>query len=263
MRNFILATWTLMWREVVRFFRQPSRIMGVIGSPALFWLLIGSGLGSSFRLPSAPPQMDYLEYFFPGTLVLIVLFTAIFSTISIIEDRREGFLQSVLVAPISRSSLVLGKILGVTLLALIQGVLFLLLAPAINITLTFSTAFLTVGVLFLISFGLSALGFFIAWRMESTQGFHAIMNLVLLPMWMLSGALFPVSGAATWLAKVMALNPVAYGVSAVRLSLYELNLNYATGLPSLTLSLMVTGGFCLLTFSAAVWAAHRPLSKSS
>lgn len=262
MSHFVLATWTLMRREIIRFFRQPSRIIGVIGSPVLFWLLIGSGLGNSFRLPSAPPHMNYLEYFFPGTIVLIVLFTAIFSTISIIEDRREGFLQSVLVAPIPRSSIVLGKILGVTVLSLLQGTLFLLLAPTIDISLTLPSALLTIGVLFLISFGLSALGFFIAWRMDSTQGFHAIMNLVLIPMWMLSGALFPVSGAASWLGILMSFNPLAYGVAATRLSLYGLNPEYAKDLPSLKFSVSVTILFCVVVFLAAVWASLRPQRSS-
>src|SRR5229473_5426604 len=103
--NFTLAAMTLCRREMVRFYRQRSRMIGVIGSPLVFWFLIGSGLGGSFRHPNAPPDMNYLEYFFPGTIVLIILFTAIFSTISIIEDRKEGFLQSVIVAPVPRASI--------------------------------------------------------------------------------------------------------------------------------------------------------------
>src|SRR5262245_58755134 len=96
--GFLLPVASLWWREVVRFYRQPSRVIGGLASPLLFWVLIGSGLGSSFR-PASGPAMNYLEYFFPGTLALILLFTAIFSTVSVIEDRREGFLQGVLVAP--------------------------------------------------------------------------------------------------------------------------------------------------------------------
>src|SRR5262249_4897626 len=129
-RHFWLATFTLWEREIVRFLRQKSRIIGALAPPILFWFLIGSGLGDSFQLPGlSTGGTTYLQYFFPGTVSLIVLFTAIFSTISIIEDRHEGFLQSVLVAPLSRLALVLGKILGGTTLALLQAIIFLLLAP--------------------------------------------------------------------------------------------------------------------------------------
>src|SRR5262245_11102954 len=112
--HFCLASYTLWERELVRFFRQKSRVIGALAPPVLFWFLIGSGLGKSFRVAPMLESsgINYLQYFFPGTVTLIVLFTAIFSTISIIEDRREGFLQSVLVAPLSRASLVLGKIMG-------------------------------------------------------------------------------------------------------------------------------------------------------
>ncbi len=118
---FLFPTVTLWQREIVRFYRQRNRIIGALLTPLVFWFLIGSGIGPSFRAGSSPNGVGYLEYFYPGTLILIMLFTAIFSTISIIEDRREGFLQSVLVAPISPGSIVCGKILGGTTLALMQG----------------------------------------------------------------------------------------------------------------------------------------------
>src|SRR6185295_20188974 len=127
---------SLCKRELVRFLRQRHRIVGALGTPIVFWLLLGMGMGRSFSGTGAPGGENYLQFFFPGTLLMILLFTAIFSTISIIEDRREGFLQSVLVAPVSRLSMVLGKILGGTLLAVIQGLLFLLLGLTIGIPLT-------------------------------------------------------------------------------------------------------------------------------
>jgi len=128
--SFFLSASVLCRREIVRFLRQRSRIIGALGSPLIFWLLLGSGVGTSFA--AGPGGSNYLEYYFPGTVVLILLFTAIFATISIIEDRKEGFLQAVLVAPIPRSAFVFGKMLGATSLAVIQGVLFLLLAPLIG-----------------------------------------------------------------------------------------------------------------------------------
>jgi ABC-2 type transport system permease protein len=219
--HFLLASSTLCQREMVRFYRQRSRIAGVIGSPLVFWFLIGSGLGGSFRHPDAQSSsMNYLEYFFPGTMVLIILFTSIFSTISIIEDRREGFLQSVVVAPVARSSIALGKILGGTFLSMLQAAILLALVPVLGIPVSVLSIAVTFLVLFLISFGLTGLGFVIAWRMDSTQGFHAIMNLFLIPLWLLSGALFPASGAMPWLGTVMTLNPLTHGIDALRQSLY-------------------------------------------
>src|SRR5918993_5312260 len=123
---------SLCHRELVRFLRQRHRVIGALATPIVFWLLIGGGMGRSFRVEGLPGGGDYLRFFFPGTIVMILLFTAIFSTISVIEDRREGFLQSVLVAPVSRMSIVLGKTLGGTVLATLQGLLFLLLAPTIG-----------------------------------------------------------------------------------------------------------------------------------
>src|ERR1700735_1316687 len=107
----LLPAFTLWWREIVRFYRQRARVVGVIASPLLFWIVIGSGFGTSFRSSGAGGQ-HYLAFFFPGALIMIVLFTAIFTMMSVIEDRKEGFLLSVLVAPVSRSVIVLGKVLG-------------------------------------------------------------------------------------------------------------------------------------------------------
>ena len=126
--GFWLPIFSLWWRELVRFYRQRSRVAGVLGSPLIFWLVVGSGIGSSFR-PDGAKSSGYLEYFFPGTIILIILFTSIFTMMSVIEDRKEGFLLSVLVSPASRGSLVMGKVLGGSTLALIQGMIFLFLGP--------------------------------------------------------------------------------------------------------------------------------------
>lgn len=212
-----LATLTLWRREIVRFYRQRSRIVGSLGSPIVFWLLLGSGLGRSFRTAAEPiPPGGYLEYFFPGTLALIVLFTAIFSTISVIEDRQAGFLQGVLVAPAPRASIVLAKLLGGTSLAVAQAALFLPLAPFAGVHLAPDAIVAAIGVLALVGFALTGLGFILAWSLDSTQGFHAIMNLLLFPMWILSGAVFPAGGAAGWVRAIMAVNPLTYGVAALR-----------------------------------------------
>jgi len=216
----LLPAYTLWLREIVRFYRQKSRVVGVIASPLLFWLVIGSGFGSSFRSGDAAGQSHYLDYFYPGALIMIVLFTSIFTMMSVIEDRKEGFLLSVLVAPVPRAAIVLGKVLGGTTLAAIQGIIFLAFAPLVDVHFTLTGFLLSVLTIFLISFSLTALGFAIAWPLDSSQAFHAIINLFLIPLWLLSGALFPVSGASKWLKAIMESNPLTYGVEALRQLLY-------------------------------------------
>lgn len=253
----LLPTCSLWQREVVRFVRQRSRIISALGTPILFWLLIGSGLKNSFRLPEQATSMNYLQYAFPGTLVLIVLFSSIFSTISLIEDRREGFLQAVLVAPVSRLAVVLGKILGSSTLAVAQALVFMLLAPLAGLPLRVGSFSVALAVLIVMSVGLAGLAFRIAWAMESIQGFHAIMNLFLLPLWLLSGAFFPATGASSWVAWLMWVNPLTYGVAALRYALYWGADHSHAGLPSPVLASVVTAAFTLVMTGLAVAAVKR------
>lgn len=250
---------TLWRREVVRFLRQRSRVVGALGTPVVFWLLIGSGLGRSFRPPGTDEgkEVHFLEYAFPGTLALIVLFTAIFAMISIIEDRKAGFLQAVIASPASRISIAVGKVLGSTTLALGQAALFMLLAPLAGVPLNLTALLGTFGVLLLMSLGLSGLGLLIAWPMDSTQGFHAIMNLGLMPMWFLSGALFPLEGASGWMGAIMTINPLTYGVSALRRGLYAGSNTLLPGEPSLAFSLLVTILFAAITIGASVYLMEK------
>lgn len=251
--NVMMPSVTLWRREVVRFLRQRNRVIGAMASPFLFWLLIGSGVGTS--LQSSPDDNTFLTYAFPGTLVLVLLFTAIFATISIIEDRREGFLQSVLVAPVSRAAIVLGKIAGGATLAVGQAVIFLVFAPLIGLTLDPLRVLALVGFLTAIAAALTGMGFAFAWRMQSIQGFHAIMNLVLLPLWVLSGALFPPSGSAPWIRFLIEINPLSYGVAGVRRLLLPDDPSTAH-LPSLALCTAITVAFALVTFTLSALAAR-------
>jgi ABC-2 type transport system permease protein len=266
MMNYVLCAYTLLNREVVRFLRQRHRIVGALGTPVLFWILIGSGLGRSFRAPGAAAATsgaDYLKYFFPGTIMLILLFTAIFSTISIIEDRREGFLQGVLVAPVPRSAIVLGKLLGGTVLAALQGLLFVLLAPFVGGHLSLASGAYLIATLVLMSFALTGLGFVIAWRLDSTQGFHAIMNLFLMPLWFLSGALFPVDGAPAWLRRAMQINPLTYSLSSLQIGLYRSSASALPWLQSPSICLEITAAFAVLMFVACAVVGSRRQSAAA
>ena len=257
MSVFLLSAGTLWKREIVRFLRQRSRIIGALGQPFLFWLLLGSGFGESFRSSGAGASGGYLEYFYLGILVMVVLFTAIFATIAVVEDRKERFLQAVLVAPVTRAAIVLGQALGATTLALLQGCILLAAAPFAGVPLTAASAAAAAGVMFLLGFSLTSLGLAFAWRMESTQGFHSIMNLVLLPLWILSGAVFPVASAHPWLGWVMKINPLAYGVACLRRTLYAAQPESLANLPEVGISLAVTVVFGSIAFFVAVRHAEK------
>jgi ABC-2 type transport system permease protein len=254
----LIPALSLWWREIVRFYRNRGRVVGVIASPLLFWIVIGSGFGTSFRSNAPGGQSHYLEYFFPGAVTMIVLFTSIFAMMSVIEDRKEGFLLSVLVAPVSRSVIVMGKVLGGSSLAAIQGLVFLAFAPFLKgAHIGLDNIAQIVITVFLISFALTALGFAIAWRMDSTQGFHAIVNLLLLPLWMLSGALFPLSGASGWIRAIMEVNPVTYGNEALRQLIFP-------GSPSIMpvgTSLAILAAFSAVMFGIAFIMANRRTTK--
>ncbi len=252
----LLPSISLWWREVIRFYRQRARVVGVIASPLLFWVVIGSGFGTSFR--SGAGGQHYLEFFFPGALIMIVLFTAIFTMMSVIEDRKEGFLLSVLVAPVSRSVIVLGKVLGGATLATLQGLIFLVFAPAVGVHFTFASFGLTVLAIFLVAFSLTALGFIIAWPMDSTQAFHAIINLFLIPLWLLSGSLFPLSGASLWIRILMRINPLTYGTEALRALLFPTSAS--TDL-SLSGNFAVLAIFTLVMFALSFLVANRRTTK--
>lgn len=258
--SFWLPAASLAWREVVRFVRQPFRVIGALATPVLFWLLLGSGVGRSFQGGGAP-NGGYLSFFFTGTLIMIVLFTAIFSTISVIEDRLAGFLQGVLVSPAPRLSIAMGKIAGASILATGQAATFLALAPLAGVPLTFTKYLLLIPVLTIVSLALSGMGLAVAWLTDSAQGFHNIMNLVMLPMWILSGAVFPASGASRWLAMVMAVNPLTYGVCVTR-SVIEGG-SASDGVGGLGVAWIVTLGFMAAMMGLCAWLVGRQPSKAN
>jgi len=245
MNSFVLPAATLWQRELVRFWRQKSRVLGVVASPLVFWLIIGYGSNDLAR-------------FYSGSLVLTVMFSAIFSTISIIEDRREGFLLSMMVSPAPRTSLVLGKILGAATLAWIQGLIFLAFAPLAGVSIELIELIPVAAAIFLISFTLTGLGFVIAWKMNSTAAFHGIMNLLLVPMWMVSGSLFPMATAHGWIRAIMWVNPLTYSIALLN---HTLRLPNAT--PGPTASLVVTALFGLVLLLASGALAAQKSTRSA
>lgn len=249
MNAALLTTWSLAWREVIRFLRQRSRVIGMLVQMLIFWLMFGFGLGASFQPQNAPEGLTYLEYYFPGIIALIVLFTAIFSSISTIEDRNEGFLQSVLVAPVPPLSIVLGKVLGVAALAGLHALLFALLAPLSGLSLSGFALVSTLGAALIMAIGLGSIAFVFAWKIDSVGGFHAVMMGLLFPMWILSGAFFPAEGLPIWFEWIMKLNPLTYGVAAIRHSFYQVPIDL--GMPTAGVAFGVSIAFALLML---IWA---------
>ncbi|MEX0822173.1 MAG: ABC transporter permease [Rhodothermales bacterium] len=256
-----MYTVTALWRrELIKFLRDKSRVGGAVLQPLVVWLLLGFGFRDTFQLPSSTgTDIPYLEFLFPGMLALVALFTSIFSTISIVEERKSGFLQAALAAPVSRSVLVLGATLGGTTLAVGQSGLFLILLPFLGPPPTVAGLALMLFVLALIGLAFTALGVTVAWKIRTTRGFHAVMNLFLIPLWVLSGAFFPPTGAPPLLQWIVRLNPFSYGVDALRTAMYWPGPapEVAT---SLAVSLPVTIVFTGLMFALAVRSVATPIA---
>ncbi len=256
----LAAARVLWWRDLVRFFRQPSRLVGALGQPILFWLVIGSGMAATFRMPGS--TLGYLQFFYPGVVLMVVVFAAIFTTVSVIEDRHEGFLQAVLAGPASRAGMVVGKALGSASVALTQAALFLVLAPAAGFPLRHVDWPLLAAALGLVALGLAALGFAVAWVIDNVQGYHAVQMTVLVPLWALSGAMFPPVGGHPLLTAIMAANPVSYAVAAVRTALHGGVAPAGTVLvASPAAQLAVVGGFAAAAVALAVATASRLRTK--
>lgn len=200
--------WALLQREWLRFVRQPARIVAVLALPLVFFGVIGAGFGSSFRTNDGA---SYSDFVLPGAGLLGVLFSAIFSTLSVIEDRESGFLQAVMVAPYGRRHFVLAKLTSGVVFAVAQAT-FVWLAAGIPLArlplLTVATA--------VVSAFLVGLGFVVAWRTESVASYHSAMNSLFMPMWALSGSLFPIESAALWLRPWLMFNPLTPLLQFVR-----------------------------------------------
>ena len=249
------AVYALWHREIVRFLRDRARLTGSLLQPVVFWLLVSGALHGSFK----PAGLDYGRYFFVGTLAMITLFTAIFATITVIEDRKEGFLQGVLVSPVPRAAIALVKILGGATLGMGLAVVFLLLAPLAGVELAGDRLALGLAVLALLSIAVTGLGFALAWVMDSTAGYHGIMMLFLMPMLLLSGAFFPMADAHWLLSWVRHVNPMTYGVGALRHALE----GEAPGCPSFATCLAGTAVFAVLTFALGTWVVTRRSTRDA
>lgn len=214
MRN-LKGAYTIWYRDVLRFARDRMRIVASLGQPLLFLFVFGTGLAPSMAAATGG-ALDFRQFMFPGILAMAVLFTAIFSAVSIVWDREFGFLKEVMVAPVSRTAVALGKVAGGATVAMFQGLIVLLLAPVVGVKLSVAQIAWLIALMLLLATVMTAFGILIAARQKSMEGFQVMMQFLLMPMFFLSGAFFPLRGVPLWMSWLSRIDPVTYGVDGLR-----------------------------------------------
>ena len=211
------AIYIIWYRDLLRFWRDRVRLATSFVQPFLFLVVFGTGISTSmFHMAGAGSDFNYVEFIFPGIIGMVVLFTAIMSGVSIVWDREFGFLKEILVAPVSRSAVAMGKTMGGATIATIQGLLMLVFIPFVDISVSADQVLLLIPLMFLTAFSLTAMGILIASRIQTMETFQVVMQLLLFPMLFLSSALFPVHNLPSWLGTAVKINPVSYGIDALR-----------------------------------------------
>jgi len=214
------AIYIVWWRDVLRYWRDRARVGASLAQPLLYLVIFGTGLASSlgggFGASAGATGISYIQFIYPGVISMSVLFTAIFGAMSIVWDREFGFMRELLVAPIDRSAIAIGKTLGGATQAMIQGLILLVLAPFVGVNLDPLVLLELVVLVFVLAFGLSAMGVALASGMRSMQGFQMVMNFLMMPMFFLSGALFPLVGLPGWMTVLTRLDPASYGIDPIR-----------------------------------------------
>ena len=208
--------YTIWLRELTTFFRERTRIVAMLAQPILYLLIVGVGITSGMTLNHAPGGLNYLKFIYPGTIAMSTLFTSIFSAMSIIWDREFGFLKEVLVAPVPRWAVAIGKSLGGATVAVLQSIILIAMAPFVGITLSPTVVLWLLVLAFLMSLGMTSMGVVFAAQMESMQGFQMVMNFLVMPLFFLSGGMFPINTAPAWMKALMYIDPLTYGVDGLR-----------------------------------------------
>ena len=259
MNEIYRGIWVVAYRELLRFVQERSRMVTSFAFPIMFLVVFGAGFN---RIVGPMTEgVDFIQFMYPGILSMTVVMSSMFSGMSIVWDREFGFLKEILVAPISRSGIVLGKALGGSVTAMVQGVILLILAPFLGIHLTALMVVKYIFLVLLLSLSLSGMGIFVATRMRSQQGFQMVMNLLIFPLIFLSGVFFPVDNVPPWLQMIAKLNPLTYGVDAIRQVFLSGNaglgvtvMGYKMGIIEDALIIGVLG---LSLLSVSVWSFSR------
>jgi len=214
MSDLLLGTWVIAYRELLRFVQERSRLLSSFAMPLLFLVIFGAGF--SRTIGAMTPGVDFVQFIYPGIIAMTVLMNSVMSGLSVVWDREFGFLKEILVAPMGRTGIVLGKAVGSATVSVLQGTVMLALAPLVGVTVTPLLVLKLIPVLALVSVSLSSLGTLVASRMRSQQGFQLIVQLIIFPLIFLSGVFFPVNNVPIWLEVFSKLNPLTYAVDAIR-----------------------------------------------
>ncbi|SDL81279.1 ABC transporter permease [Sediminibacillus halophilus] len=213
------AIYAIWQRDVLKFFRDRARLIGSFAMPFMFLILFGSGMSGAIGSmvggeAAAGPlrDFDFVEFMFPGIIGMTVFNTAIFSALSVVQDREFGYLREILVSPMSRTSIAIGKVLGGSTVALFQGLMMLVFVPFIGVSITIPIILQLIPVMFLVAFAISSIGLLIATSLKTSQGFQMVIQVLIFPMLFLSGALFPLNGMPAWMDFLVKINPLTYSV---------------------------------------------------
>lgn len=212
--NNLRGIYTIWYRDILRFWHDKMRMVGAISFPLLFLFVFGSGL--SARMGLLGDGFDFIQFMFPGVIGMTVFMTSFMAGVSVVWDREFGFLKEVLVAPISRVSVVVGKALGAATVALFQGLIIMLLAPLIGVSLTLGTVLVLLPLMFLLAVTMGSMGILLASRIRSMEAFQAVVQMMMFPMVFLSGVFFPLQGLPAWMSVIVKINPVTYGIAPIR-----------------------------------------------
>ncbi|MET3683579.1 ABC-2 type transport system permease protein [Alkalibacillus flavidus] len=239
----IIAIWQ---RDLIKFLRDKARLFGSFTMPILFLLIFGGGLSGTMETMMTQNldvggDFNYVQFVFPGIVSMTLLMTSVFSAMSVIEDKDFGYMKEILVSPISRVSIAIGKMAGAATVSTIQGVMLFALIPLLGLNYDLMSLIKVIPFMFLLGAALSGIGLLFASFINSTQGFQLIVNIIVLPMVFMSGALFPISGMPGWLDVIVKLNPVTYGVDVMKKIMIDVDQLSITVRETMGLNLTVFG----------------------
>lgn len=258
--GWLRGAYTIWLRDILRYQRDRARLIASLGQPLIFLVLFGGGFSAAIS-GLGQGQVNYTQFLFPGILAMTVLFTGVFSAVSVVWDREFGFLKEVMVAPVERTAVAAGKVAGGSSIALLQGVIILVLAPLLGIQLGWFQIIQIIGILLLLALMMTSLGLLIAARQRSMEGFHMMMNFVLLPMFFLSGAFFPLRGIPVWMEVLASIDPVTYGVDPLRQVVLRGAMTSAAleqvALRPIAVNVALMAGLSLLFLIPGVWLFSR------
>ena len=264
MEDVFRATWVVAYRELLRFIQERSRIISSFAMPLLFLVIFGAGFNRI--IGPMTPGVDFIQFMYPGIIAMTVLMNSVMSGLSVVWDREFGFLKEILVAPLGRSGIVLGKAVGSATVAVGQGIIMLILAPVLGVSLTPLMVVELIPLLILLSVSLSGLGILVASRMRSQQGFQLTVQIIIFPLIFLSGVFFPVNNVPTWMAVISKINPLTYGVDAIRQLFLRGTVGQGVDIIGVTVfghtmtileDVLVVSVFAIVLFSIAAWVFGR------